>query len=82
MAKRQSQQELQDKVDEFLDSLYLDVQCPTGPGAKMSEDYAIKMITKFIISICTAWWSILELIEYVRNKKSFREFLNDGTTPD
>lgn len=72
MKKRGLTEDQKRKVDEFLDGLYLDVQ---GPGEnKFTEEYIIKVITRFAVSLCSAWWSLRELFDYIQNRKTFKEF--------
>lgn len=74
--KKELPQHIKDKLDEFLDSLYLDFQAaPTAPGGTMTQEYIIKLLTRFIMGVCTAFWSIAELVEYVHNRREFREFI-------
>lgn len=64
-AKRKKQ------IDEFIDSLYFDVQA-AGGQAKLSEEYVVKLVTKFLVSLCTAIWSISEILDYIKERKEFK----------
>lgn len=75
MSKKELPQELKDKIDEFLDSLYLDFQAAPAAGGTMTQEYIIKLVTRFIMGVCTAFWSIAELVEYIHNRREFREFI-------
>ena len=74
MKRKELSAETKQKIDHFLDGLYLDAQGPTGTA--LPEEYVIKIITRFVISLCTAWWSMRELFDYIQNRRSFKEFTN------
>jgi len=70
--------QIHDKVRTFMKGLYLDVQGPSGTasttGAKLTEEYIIKLVTRFAVSICSAWYAITELIDYLRTRRLARTF--------
>lgn len=69
-------EDIKNKIDDFMDSLYFDVQgAPTMGGTSMSQEYIVKIVTRFVMSICTAFWSLSELLEYIRNRRDFRELI-------
>lgn len=72
--KRTLNKEQKNKIDDFIDSLYFDVQGASGINTKLSEEYVIKLLTRFVISLGTAFWSISELLEYIRNRRNLKEF--------
>lgn len=63
-------EEAKAKIDEVLDQYYLDVQC--APGA-VAQETVTKLVTRIIVSLCSAWWSIKELLEYVQERQKFKE---------
>jgi len=52
----------------------------TGVGAEKAviENFLVDVFTKLIISLCTAWWSIREIVEYFQNRKILKEIIPDG----
>lgn len=58
------------KADEFIDNLYLDT---TSATCNPYEDTIIRAITRFIVSICTAWWSATELLEYMKTRAELKD---------
>ncbi len=60
-----------EQVREFLDGLHLDVQTPGGVFDGTKEEYIIRMITRTIVALCTAWWSTRELIDYLQKRNQF-----------
>lgn len=75
MFKKELNKTQKNKIDAFIDSLYFDVQGASGMGTKLSEEYVIKLLTRFIVSLGTAFWSISELLEYIRNRRNLKEFI-------
>lgn len=74
MPKDQLDNETKQNIQQFIDSLFLDVQ---GAGIlnNMSEEYVLKLVTRFVVSVGTAFWSISELLDYLRTRRAFREFV-------
>lgn len=70
--KRLSKEETKQKIDELLDEFYFDVQCAPGTG-QLTQEAVVKLITKIVVSLCSAWWSITELMEYIRERQNFKE---------
>lgn len=56
-----------------MESLYFDVQA-MGAGASMTEEYVVKMIVRAVMGVCTAVWSIAEFIDFLKTRRSFKEF--------
>ena len=61
------------KLETILDGLYFDTQSPFGAnlfdGTK--EEYIIKLLTRSIVALCTAWWSTRELLDYLQKRNTF-----------
>lgn len=74
MPKKEISYETKLKIDNFLNSLYLDVQGAGTINNKLSEEYVLKLLTRFLVSLGTAFWSITELLDYIRTRREFREF--------
>ena len=68
--------ELKEKVDKIIDSWHFDVQGVPASGTTMSQEYVIKILTRLVMSICTAFWSLTEIAEYIRNRRDLREFVS------
>lgn len=65
------QQELQNSIKSYLDDCCFDVQFnPTGTLSG-TEAYLVKLLSKIAIGSATVWWSIIELRQFVKNRKSF-----------
>jgi len=64
-------QELQNKIDNFFEDSYFDVQgiSPTSSFASIDEAYIARILTKLAIGSATVWWSILELKDFVILRK-------------
>jgi hypothetical protein len=66
------------QIQLFLDNIYFDVQGPggTNPFNGTKEEYIIRLITRSIVALCTAWWSVREIVDYLQkrsqNHKGFR----------
>lgn len=75
MIRKELNKEQKFKINQFIDSLYFDIQGASGTGTKLSEEYIVKLITRFVISLGTAFWSISELLEYIRNRRNSKEFI-------
>lgn len=77
MSNNLTQDQMRIKVETFMRGLYLDVQGPVGaPGAegsRLTEEYLIRVVTRFAVSLASAWWSITELFEYFRNRRLVRD---------
>jgi hypothetical protein len=67
--------EVKEKIDKFLDELYLDVGTD-GTTVNITEEYLIKLLTRFAVSIATAWWSLSELFDYIQNRRTVKGFRN------
>ena len=66
--------ELKAKADEFIDKLYLDV---ASGSCSPQEQIIIRAITRFVVSICTAWWSMRELFDYMNSRRELHRLEND-----
>lgn len=76
MPRKNIPEDIKNKIDDFLGSLYLDFQAAPATGGSMTQEYVLKLLTRFIMSVCTAFWSITELVEYIHNRRDFREFVD------
>lgn len=62
-------------VLDYIDHLYLDTQGvgTTTLGESAFEDYIIKLISRFLISLCTSWYAAVEIIDYIKKKKLIKD---------
>lgn len=67
MNEHMTEDEVYSKVSNYLGDFYLDVTAVPGTAFPALEHIA-KLITKVIVSIASAWWSLHELIDYLTNK--------------
>ena len=66
-----STEKLQESIRSYLDDCCFDVQFnPTGTLSG-TEAYLVKLISKIAIGSATVWWSLIELRQFVKNRKSF-----------
>jgi len=66
----------------FFDSIYFDVQMGgASPFSGTKEEYIIRLITRSIVALCTAWWSVRELLDYIQKRQTSNKGFNfDSTT--
>jgi hypothetical protein len=66
----------------FLENIYFDAQMGgASPFAGTKEEYIIRLITRSIVALCTAWWSVRELLDYVQKRQTSNKGFNfDSTT--
>lgn len=69
------------QIQTFVDSLYFDVQFIAGSAdglaAKISEDYLLSVITKFAVSLASVFWSVTEILQYIKNRKDIKNIVKD-----
>lgn len=75
MKVRKLSPEVQDKIDDFFEHTLLDVQGSGAEDIPLSIENFIKLLNKFILSLCTSWWSLREILDYIQNKKLLREMV-------
>lgn len=66
----------------FLDNIYFDAQMGgASPFSGTKEEYIIRLITRSIVALCTAWWSVRELLDYIQKRQTSNKGFNfDSTT--
>lgn len=75
---------LTDAVSNWFDECFFSFEFVPGfsgaAGAEKAaiENYLVDIFTKLIISVCTAWWSIREIVDYFQNRKILKEIIPDG----
>ena len=77
--RQQKKQELQLKINSFLEDSYFDIQgLSTGSlGSTMDEQYLARVLTKMAIGSATVWWSILEVKDFLVLRKKSKGLKND-----
>ena len=66
-----TQENLPEQLQTLFDGLYLDVQMPGIGSQTAAQELFIQNITKAIISLATAWWSLQELFDYLKKRQQF-----------
>jgi hypothetical protein len=67
----------------FLDNIYFDFQTVGGPNPfdGTREEYIIRLITRSIVALCTAWWSVREMMDYLQKRSNtYKGFRVDQST--
>lgn len=79
----QKQQYLQDKIHDFFENNYLDVQGLTPGISSLDEAYLARILTKLAIGSATVWWSLLEIKDFMqlRNKVKVSSYESSRTNP-
>jgi len=77
----QKQQYLQDKIHDFFENNYLDVQGLTPGISSLDEAYLARILTKLAIGSATVWWSLLEIKDFMqlRNKVKVSSYESSRT---
>ena len=57
-------------VQSYLDDCCFDVQFNPNSTLSGTEAYIIKMISKIAVGSATVWWSVIELRQFIKNRKS------------
>lgn len=66
-------QQLQSKIDKYLEETYFDVQGMFPGNVPLDEAYLARVLTKLAIGTATVWWSVLEVKDFLnlRRKPKF-----------
>lgn len=59
-----------ESIKSYLDDCCLDVQFSPNGTLSATETYLIKLISKIAIGSATVWWSLIELKQFIKNRKS------------
>lgn len=62
------------RVQEYMSHIYFDTQSCAPITNKANEDYVIKLISRFVVSICSVWYAIQEIIDFLRKRKVIKGF--------
>ena len=57
-------------IKSYLDDSCFDVQFSPNGAFSVAEANLIKILSKIVVGTATAWWSIIELKEFLKNRKS------------
>lgn len=63
-------------IDNYIDDCCFDIQgiSTSSSLSDVSEAQLAKIITKIVVGLASAWWSILEFREFLKNKKIGKGF--------
>jgi hypothetical protein len=77
--RQQKKQELQLRINSFLEDSYFDIQglSPGSLGSTMDEQYLARVLTKMAIGSATVWWSILEVKDFLVLRKKSKGLKHD-----
>ena len=77
--RQQKKQELQLRVNSFLEDSYFDIQglSPGSLGSSIDEQYLARVLTKLAIGSATVWWSLLEVKDFLILRKKSKGLKND-----
>jgi hypothetical protein len=59
-----------ESIKSYLDDCCFDVQFNPNSTLSGTEAYIIKMISKIAVGSATVWWSVIELRQFIKNRKS------------
>lgn len=62
--------DVSESIKSYLDDCCFDFQTNINNPLSVSEAYLIKILTKIIIGSATAWWSLIELKNFIENRKT------------
>src|SRR5258708_1061716 len=62
------------KVEEYFSNVHFDTQTCTPTNNKLTQDYFIKLLSKLVVSICSAWYAIQEIINFIQKRKDLKGF--------
>lgn len=57
-------------LQSYLNDSCFDIQANPNSLLSGSETYLIKILSKIAVGSATVWWSILELKQFIKNRKS------------
>ena len=57
-------------IQSYLDDCCFDMQVNPNSTLSGTEAYIIKMISKIAVGSATVWWSVIELKQFIKNRKS------------
>jgi uncharacterized membrane protein YpjA len=72
--KKDKLAEAKAKIDDLIDHSFFDVKGLPG------NQEVIEIIVNAVIGLCTAWWSIRELLDYFHHRMEYRSVLDDKPT--
>lgn len=64
---------LQNKLDNFFEENYLDIQGLSPGMSVLDESYLARILTKLAIGSATVWWSLIEMKDFVSQYRTFRK---------
>ena len=63
-------QSASESIKSYLDDCCFDMQVNPNSTPSGTEAYIIKMISKIAVGSATVWWSVIELRQFIKNRKS------------
>jgi hypothetical protein len=63
-------QSASESIKSYLDDCCFDMQVNPNSTLSGTEAYIIKMISKIAVGSATVWWSVIELRQFIKNRKS------------
>jgi len=78
----QKQKYLQNKLHNFFEENYLDIQGMSPGISSLDEAYLARILTKLAIGSATVWWSLLEIKDFLqlRNKVKVSSYDSSRTS--
>jgi hypothetical protein len=65
----QNNKNISESIQSYLDDCCFDVQANTNNTLSGTEAYLVKILSKIAIGSATVWWSIIELKQFIKNRK-------------
>lgn len=70
----QKKEILENKINNFLDETYLDVQSLSPNIASLNEAYLARILTRLAVGTATVWWSVIEIKDFIVLHKKSKAF--------
>lgn len=68
---------MQKSDDNVLDDYYFDAQCFMG-NIPLADNPLVQNVTRAIFGAALAWWSTIEVLDYLQNKNNFKDFIKNA----
>lgn len=68
-------EQLKLRLNNFFQDTYLDVQAMSPNLKSLDEAYLARILTKLAVGSATVWWSLLEMKDFVSNRKNSKGIL-------
>jgi len=67
---------MQTTDDDTLSDYYFDAQCFAG-NIPLGDNPLVQNVSRAIFGAALAWWSTIEVLDYLQNKNNFRNLIKD-----